>query len=62
MASVCENNDRENTQRRHQAVPLYDSDWASSFHRVSFDKVCEDQNYQIADGAQSDETGVFERI
>ena len=62
MASVRKYNDWKTTQGRYDAGPLDDANRATVSFCIPLREMINDQNNKIANGHQSDDAGIFERV
>jgi hypothetical protein len=62
MTCICENNDRKAAQRGNQASPAYDANLASVRLGITFEKVGQHEDDEIADGDEGDHARIFEGI
>ena len=62
MACIGENDDRKAGEGLDRAGPLEDQDVSTILKRVSFDKMSQDEKDEIANGDQSDDARVLERV
>jgi hypothetical protein len=62
MACIGENDDRKAGEGLDGPGPLEDQDVSTILKRVSFDKMSQDEKDEIANGDQSDDARVLERV
>jgi hypothetical protein len=62
MACISEDNDWKASEGLDRACPVNDRNASTILKCVSFDKMSQDENDEIANGNQSNDAGVLERV